>query len=36
VRCEYCMPDENNFPVYVSRDPKMPFEEAWPEFKHYN
>ena len=36
VRCEYCMPDENNFPVYVGRDPKMPFEEAWPEFKHYN
>ena len=36
VRCEYCMPDENNFPVYVSRDPKIPFEEAWPEFKHYN
>ena len=36
VRCEYCMPDENNFPVYVSRDPKVPFEEAWPEFKHYN
>jgi Dolichyl-phosphate-mannose-protein mannosyltransferase len=36
VRCEYCMPDENNFPVYVSRDPKRPFEEAWPEFKHYN
>jgi len=36
VRCEYCMPDENNFPVYVSRGPKIPFEEAWPEFKHYN
>ncbi len=36
VRCEYCMPDENNFPVYVSRDPKMPFQEAWPTFKHYN
>jgi hypothetical protein len=34
--CEYCMPDENNLPVYVSRDPKMPLEEAWPEFKHYD
>ncbi len=36
VSCEYCMPDENNLPVYVSRDPRMPFEEAWPHFKHYD
>jgi hypothetical protein len=36
VRCEYCMPDENDLPVYVCRDPKMPLKEAWPEFKHYN
>ena len=34
--CEYCMPDENNLPVYVSRDPKMHLEEAWPLFKHYD
>ena len=36
VRCRYCMPDENDLPVYVSRAPKMRFEEAWPRFKHYN
>lgn len=36
VRCRYCMPDENDLPVYVSRAPKMPFEEAWPRFKHYD
>lgn len=36
VRCRYCMPDENDLPVYVSRDPKMPFEKAWPRFKHYD
>lgn len=36
VRCEYCMPDENDLLVYVCRDPKMPLKEAWPEFKHYN
>ena len=36
ARCEYCMPDENNLPVYVCRDPKMPFREAWPLFKHYD
>lgn len=36
VRCRYCMPDEDNLPVYVSGDPKLPFEEAWPRFKHYD
>jgi hypothetical protein len=36
VRCRYCMPDEDNLPVYVCRDPKMPFEEAWPRFEHYD
>jgi 4-amino-4-deoxy-L-arabinose transferase-like glycosyltransferase len=36
VRCRYCMPDENNLPVYVSRNPKLPFEEAWPRFEHYD
>ena len=36
VRCRYCMPDEDNLPVYVSRDPRLPFEEAWPRFKHYD
>ncbi len=36
VRCRYCMPDEDNLPVYVCRDPRMPFEEAWPRFEHYD
>ena len=36
VRCEYCMPDENNLPVYVCRDPKTPLSKAWPRFKHYD
>src|SRR5215218_422007 len=36
VRCRYCMPDENDLPVYVSRNSKLPFEEAWPRFKHYD
>jgi Dolichyl-phosphate-mannose-protein mannosyltransferase len=35
VRCRYCMPDEDDLPVYVCRDPKLPFEEAWPRFEHY-
>jgi hypothetical protein len=36
VKCEYCMPDENNLPVYVAQDPESSFEEAWPQFKHYD
>jgi hypothetical protein len=30
------MPDEDNLPVYVCREPKMAFEEAWPRFEHYD
>ena len=36
VRCEYCMPDEDNLPVYVCRDPTEPLEELWPQVKHYD
>jgi len=36
VRCRYCMPDEDDLPVYVCRDPKLPFDKAWPRFTHYN
>ena len=36
VRCRYCMPDEDGLPVYVSRESKLPFDEAWPRFRHYN
>lgn len=36
VNCDYCMPDEDNLPIYVCRNPKMSFEEAWPEFKHFD
>jgi len=36
VECRYCMPDEDDLPVYVCADPKLPFEEAWPRFKHYD
>jgi hypothetical protein len=30
------MPDEDNMPVYVCRDSKIPFKEAWPRFEHYD
>jgi hypothetical protein len=36
TRCRYCMPDEDDLPVYVSRDPRMPLEKTWPRFKHYD
>src|SRR5919199_1770841 len=36
TNCEYCMPDEDNLPVYVARNPKMSLQEAWPQVKHYN
>jgi hypothetical protein len=34
--CKYCMPYENNRPIYVCRNPKFPVEEVWPQFKHYD
>ncbi|CAA9452526.1 MAG: hypothetical protein AVDCRST_MAG37-2515 [uncultured Rubrobacteraceae bacterium] len=36
VKCEYCMPDENNLPVHICRSPTVPLQESWPQFKHYN
>jgi len=36
IDCEYCMPDEDNLPIYVGRDPKASLQEIWPQVKHYN
>jgi hypothetical protein len=36
IRCNYCMPDEDDLPVYVCRDPRAPLEELWPRVKHYD
>ena len=36
VRCEYCMPDENDLPVFVNQGPRRPLSEAWTTFKHYD
>jgi hypothetical protein len=30
------MPDEDNLPVYVCREPQLSFEEVWPRFEHYD
>jgi 4-amino-4-deoxy-L-arabinose transferase-like glycosyltransferase len=36
ITCAYCMPYENQLPVWVARDPKMPGELLWPSMKHYD
>jgi hypothetical protein len=35
ITCRYCMPEENDVPVYVAREPKFPIRELWPQTKHY-
>jgi hypothetical protein len=35
IRFEYCMPDEDNLPVYVCRDPRSSLRGLWPQVKHY-
>lgn len=36
VNCDYCMPDENNLPVYVCRDSQVSMQELWPRMRHYD
>jgi hypothetical protein len=36
VRCRYCMPDEDDLPVYVAREPRAPIQEWWPEARHFD
>jgi hypothetical protein len=35
IRCDYCMPYENNLPVYICRKPKRSLEEVWNSIKDY-
>lgn len=32
---EYSMPYENNIPIYIARNIKVPLNEIWNEMKHY-
>ena len=36
TRCSYCMPYENNNPIWLCRNMRRPLEEVWPELKHYD
>lgn len=33
--CKYCMPYENNTPVYICRKPKKPFPDIFEDLKHF-
>ena len=35
IRSRYVMPDENNLPVFVLRNPKLPLNQLWPLTKLY-
>ncbi len=35
TKCEYCMPYENNRPIFIARKLKVPIKEIWPRTKHY-
>ena len=35
IQNEYAIPEENNVPVYICREPKMTLQKAWPQLKFY-
>ena len=35
IRCKYCMPYENNLPVYVCRNKRINISEIWESMKHF-
>jgi len=35
ITCVYCMPEENNLPVYVCLHLKTPIQAIWPGVKHF-
>ncbi len=36
VDCRYCMPYEDNKPVWVARGIRQPLPQVWPDLKHYD
>jgi Dolichyl-phosphate-mannose-protein mannosyltransferase len=36
ITCTYCMPAENNLPVYVGRHLKGSLQAIWPQMKNYS
>lgn len=35
THCRYCMPFENNRPIYIARKIKQPLSVIWPQLKRY-
>jgi len=35
IKNDYAIPEENNLPVYICREPKMTLQQAWPRLKFY-
>jgi len=33
-RCRYCMPYENNLPIFICRDLKIQMHQLWPQIRH--
>ncbi len=33
TQCEYCMPYENNLPIFLCRGIRIPIEQTWPQTK---
>ncbi|MCP4400399.1 MAG: glycosyltransferase family 39 protein [bacterium] len=33
--CTYCMPYENNLPIYIARGLRVPVQDFWSQVKHY-
>ena len=35
-QCDYCMPYEDDLPVFLCRDLKLPVADLWSAARHYN
>ena len=35
TKCNYCMPYENNLPIFIARKLKAPIKEIWPRTRDY-
>lgn len=36
ITCAYCMPYENDRPIFVCRRPRVPLAQLWPRLKHFD
>jgi hypothetical protein len=36
TKCKYCMPYENDAPIFIARGLKVDIQQAWPTVKHFD